>query len=138
LAVLVILASLAPVWVVSRMAPMATLAHDESALAYSKPRLAELREAGRTVFVNMTADWCVTCKANEKRRARYRPFQRSAATVQCRLHERGLDQCRSGNHAPSWNRSTARWACRCTWCFMAAKKASAAHRGDIVRCPQSC
>ncbi|MGB2788668.1 MAG: thioredoxin family protein, partial [Dokdonella sp.] len=66
LAVLVILASLAPVWVVSRMAPMATLAHDESALAYSKPRLAELREAGRTVFVNMTADWCVTCKANEK------------------------------------------------------------------------
>ena len=33
---------------------------------YSAPRLATLRAAGRTVFVNMTADWCVTCKANEK------------------------------------------------------------------------
>jgi thiol:disulfide interchange protein len=115
LAVLVILASLAPVWVVSRMAPMATLAHDESALAYSKPRLAELREAGRTVFVNMTADWCVTCKANEKAVLAYRPFQRSAATVQCRLHGRRLHRCRSGDHRLSCNGQGAS-ACRCTWC----------------------
>ncbi len=39
----------------------------ESANAWSQVRLDELRANGRTVFVNMTADWCVTCKANEKR-----------------------------------------------------------------------
>lgn len=37
-----------------------------AAVAYSEQRLADLRAAGRPVFVNMTADWCVTCKANEK------------------------------------------------------------------------
>ncbi len=33
---------------------------------YSDARLAELRAAGRIVFVNFTADWCITCKVNEK------------------------------------------------------------------------
>ncbi len=33
---------------------------------YSEQRLAALRSEGRVVFVNMTADWCVSCKANEK------------------------------------------------------------------------
>ncbi|QOW24903.1 protein-disulfide reductase DsbD [Lysobacter sp. H23M47] len=33
---------------------------------FSEQRLADLRAANRVVFVNMTADWCVTCKANEK------------------------------------------------------------------------
>ena len=33
---------------------------------YSAARLAELRGAGRTVFVNLTADWCITCKVNER------------------------------------------------------------------------
>ncbi|MCF7223283.1 protein-disulfide reductase DsbD family protein [Marilutibacter chinensis] len=32
---------------------------------FSERRLAELRAAGRPVFVNVTADWCVSCKANE-------------------------------------------------------------------------
>ncbi|MCG6118605.1 MAG: thioredoxin family protein [Aquimonas sp.] len=39
----------------------------EGVEAYSAARLAALRGEGRTVFVNMTADWCVTCKANEAR-----------------------------------------------------------------------
>ena len=34
--------------------------------SYSEQRLAELRREGRTVFVNFTADWCITCKVNEK------------------------------------------------------------------------
>lgn len=33
---------------------------------WSAERLAELRDAGRPVFVNMTADWCVTCLVNER------------------------------------------------------------------------
>ncbi len=34
--------------------------------AYSEARLAELRGQGRVVFVNFTADWCLTCKVNER------------------------------------------------------------------------
>ena len=33
---------------------------------YSDERLAALRAERRTVFVNFTADWCITCKVNEK------------------------------------------------------------------------
>ncbi len=35
-------------------------------VAYSAQQLEALRKEGRVVFVNMTADWCVSCKANEK------------------------------------------------------------------------
>lgn len=42
-------------------APMA-----DGHVPYSAERLAALRAEGRIVFVDMTADWCVTCKANEK------------------------------------------------------------------------
>jgi len=33
---------------------------------WTPERVAELRAAGRVVFVNFTADWCITCKVNEK------------------------------------------------------------------------
>ena len=33
---------------------------------FSAARLAELRAAGKPVFINMTADWCITCLANEQ------------------------------------------------------------------------
>jgi len=33
---------------------------------YTDARLAQYRDAGRTVFVNMTAAWCITCKVNER------------------------------------------------------------------------
>jgi thiol:disulfide interchange protein DsbD len=38
---------------------------DNGTVAYTPAKLAELRKAGTPVFVDMTADWCVTCKANE-------------------------------------------------------------------------
>ncbi len=34
--------------------------------AWSEQRLASLLDAGTPVFVNVTADWCITCIANEK------------------------------------------------------------------------
>jgi thiol:disulfide interchange protein len=33
---------------------------------FSEARLAELRAQGRPVFVYFTADWCLTCKVNER------------------------------------------------------------------------
>ncbi len=33
---------------------------------FSETRLAELLAQGRPVLVNMTADWCITCKVNER------------------------------------------------------------------------
>ncbi len=41
----------------------ATLGGD--AVAFSPARLQSLRDAGTPVFVDIGADWCVTCKANE-------------------------------------------------------------------------
>jgi thiol:disulfide interchange protein DsbD len=34
-------------------------------VAYSPQKLAALRAAGTPVLVDMTADWCITCQANE-------------------------------------------------------------------------
>jgi len=33
---------------------------------WSAAQLADLQQSGQPVFVNMTADWCITCLANEK------------------------------------------------------------------------
>ncbi len=41
---------------------LASHAHE----AFSEARLAELRAAGTPVFVNATANWCITCKVNER------------------------------------------------------------------------
>jgi thiol:disulfide interchange protein DsbD len=46
--------------------PSATAAPDAGRVAFDETRLAALRAEGRPVFVNITADWCVSCKANER------------------------------------------------------------------------
>ena len=60
------LVALLPVWAVTRLEPPAAQASDSGVLAYSPEALDRLRAEDRVVFVNMTADWCVTCKANER------------------------------------------------------------------------
>ncbi|HUB88567.1 MAG TPA: thioredoxin family protein, partial [Dyella sp.] len=42
-----------------------TAASASGVVAFAPGKLAALRKAGTPVFVDMTADWCVTCKANE-------------------------------------------------------------------------
>lgn len=42
------------------------VAKESSPNSWSPERVAELRAAGQTVFVNFTADWCITCLANER------------------------------------------------------------------------
>ena len=49
----------------ARTAP-ATVSVDLAMQAWSPERVAELRAEGRAVFVDFTADWCVTCKVNER------------------------------------------------------------------------
>ncbi|MBX2854764.1 MAG: thioredoxin family protein [Rhodobacteraceae bacterium] len=41
-------------------------AAEEGVEPYNAARLAALRAEGRPVFLNMTADWCISCKVNEK------------------------------------------------------------------------
>jgi thiol:disulfide interchange protein DsbD len=67
IAVAVILAALWPAVLVQRMpAPEKAAAAETGVVAYSAESLEQLRRDGRIVFVNMTADWCVSCKANER------------------------------------------------------------------------
>ena len=47
-------------------APATNAAPEAGHEAFSEARLAALRAEGRVVFVNITADWCVSCKANER------------------------------------------------------------------------
>ena len=67
LAVLALATTAWPLYTIGTLPkPMSTHVQGELAVAYTEPRLAELRTQGRVVFVNITADWCVSCKANEK------------------------------------------------------------------------
>lgn len=69
-ALALLVAALAPIYLAARLpapgqaSPVAQDGHQQ--VAYSAARLQALRDAGQVVFVNMTADWCVTCKANER------------------------------------------------------------------------
>ena len=67
LALALAVSALVPLAMLHRLpAETAATPTTEGHAAYSAERLAALRAEGRIVFVDMTADWCVTCKANEK------------------------------------------------------------------------
>ncbi len=86
LAIVLLLASLAPLAMVhalQRDAASPTVAK-ANVVPYAATTLAALRAEGRVVFVDMTADWCVTCKANEKAvldRDEFRASMRQADAV---------------------------------------------------------
>ncbi|MEN1940143.1 protein-disulfide reductase DsbD [Luteimonas sp. MJ246] len=68
-AIALLLVALSSAWLVGRIpapAVAAAPAAEGGRVPYSAERLRSLRDAGTPVFVNMTADWCVTCKANER------------------------------------------------------------------------
>ncbi|MDF7777091.1 protein-disulfide reductase DsbD family protein [Sphingomonas sp. AOB5] len=66
--VMVAVVTVAGVWLVSRTPVEARTAAKAPAGAepFTEARLAELTAQGRPVFAYFTADWCVTCKVNEK------------------------------------------------------------------------
>jgi thiol:disulfide interchange protein DsbD len=51
---------------VSQGEPGGTPIADQAVLPFSEQALASARAAGRPVFVDMTAAWCVTCLVNER------------------------------------------------------------------------
>lgn len=52
-----------------------------TAQAWSPERVAELQAEGRVVLVNFTADWCVTCKVNERTALSSPEFVRTLRTI---------------------------------------------------------
>ncbi|RZA19887.1 MAG: protein-disulfide reductase, partial [Lysobacteraceae bacterium] len=71
--VLALLALLATGWPLTQLhrlpkadTTMGAASNGIASVAFSERKLADLRAQERVVFVNMTADWCVSCKANEK------------------------------------------------------------------------
>ena len=70
LAIVAVLAALWPLQKIHALPPAhageTTSVGATTAVPYSEARLASLRAQGQVVFVDITADWCITCKANEK------------------------------------------------------------------------
>ncbi len=67
-----------PAWKVATLpAPEKAQAASADHVAYSAAKLQALRSEGRVVFVDVTADWCVTCKANEKAVLSREPFRQA-------------------------------------------------------------
>ena len=46
--------------------PVASVAHDDRPIRWSPQQVAQQTAAGRPVFVDFSAAWCLTCKVNEK------------------------------------------------------------------------
>ncbi len=65
-AVLALLVAALPLVAIERLPTLAARAPEQGNVAYSAAKLAELRSKGEIVFVDITADWCITCKANER------------------------------------------------------------------------
>jgi thiol:disulfide interchange protein DsbD len=67
LAALIVIASVWSLVEIHRLPPVnKVMAEDSGVVAFSPAKLDELRAQHRIVFIDMTADWCVSCKTNEK------------------------------------------------------------------------
>ena len=80
------LTALALAWLLMQQtAGPAPVSAAASAQAYSAEKLAAARASGKPVFVNFTADWCITCKVNERTTI-------DRAEVQAALNKAGVVQ----------------------------------------------
>jgi thiol:disulfide interchange protein len=65
IAALLILAALYPLSLAVAARDAKKIQASTDRMVFSEARIAELHTAGRAVLVDMTADWCITCKVNE-------------------------------------------------------------------------
>ncbi|MCR8922991.1 protein-disulfide reductase DsbD [Dasania sp. GY-MA-18] len=58
----------AAVWLIGSpmLSPSSEQTNEQEWQAYSPELLSQLRQQQQLIFVNLTADWCITCLANEK------------------------------------------------------------------------
>jgi DsbC/DsbD-like thiol-disulfide interchange protein/cytochrome c biogenesis protein CcdA len=64
---LLLIAVAGPIWLIRPLPPEARAAESPlPAEPFSEARLAQLRAANTPVFLYFTADWCLTCKVNER------------------------------------------------------------------------
>jgi DsbC/DsbD-like thiol-disulfide interchange protein/cytochrome c biogenesis protein CcdA len=82
-ALLALAMALAPAPFLPTSAPAATATASLSGEPYTPARLAALRAERQPVFLYMTADWCITCKVNEK-------GAMSSPEVAAHFRERGI------------------------------------------------
>jgi thiol:disulfide interchange protein DsbD len=67
IALVALLLALPPLYAISRLErPTAAQAAATDHVAFSPTKLDELRRAGKAVFIDVGADWCTTCKVNER------------------------------------------------------------------------
>ncbi|WP_395641515.1 protein-disulfide reductase DsbD family protein [Rudaea sp.] len=67
LALVALLLALPPLYAIARLdRPAAAQSTSTDHVAFSPARLDELRKSGKAVFVDVGADWCTTCKVNER------------------------------------------------------------------------
>ena len=88
---------------------------------WSPEAVAQAQAAGRPVFVDFTADWCVTCKINERAALASPRTAAAIAETNAVYHGRGLDPPGRPASRASWNGMGAR-ACRCIWSMRRARQ----------------
>ena len=71
LAVVMVAAAVFALWSATRLPAdtaraAASETRDDGSQPWSRAAMQAARDAGKPVFVDMTADWCITCKVNEK------------------------------------------------------------------------
>ena len=98
---------------------------------FSEARLAELRAAGTPVFVYFTADWCLTCKVNERAALGQRRGRRGLPRTRHPGAGRRLDPRRRRRSAASSSATAAR-ACRSTSIIRRAARPRCCRRSDAV------
>lgn len=74
-----LLAIVAIWWPLSNYQESDTQSKMTASITFNQGKLQQLKDANQVVLVNMTADWCITCKVNEQLAFRTEQFQNAIA-----------------------------------------------------------